>query len=355
MMLVENSQQLNKRLVENSQQLNKRLVENSQQLNKRLHISEHLNIFLKPLPIENSLVKQLIEIDNVERIEILINYSINFKTDADELDFIYSISNINDANIYEQYHDLTVRKINNIEMANLSIIYAKQFYINKNRVISLYYATDHNITLDIKENDFNINYISLINRVNSEIMLKIQFILLINQKCDQRKYLNINTSLFQILLPKINRFYNFYSNYEIRGNNYRQNIFNNYHNDHNLNIKNKLNLIFNANSTENEGDFDSNPNKYNSISYNYRFIKRRLIKIPFKVKQNLNKKALNSTLSILISKTTINLPLPSKHKNIYGYSEYQVNNSTSYKNGNHKAINDLTSKILNIKYIRITS
>ncbi|KAG4082301.1 hypothetical protein H8356DRAFT_1326358 [Neocallimastix lanati (nom. inval.)] len=331
MMLVENSQQLNKRLVENSQQLNKRLVENSQQLNKIL--------------VEN--IKQLIEIDNVERIEILINYSINFKTDADELDFdipiflnhlltihlikIYSISNINDANIYEQYHDLTVCKINNIEMANLSIIYAKQYYINKNRVISLHYATDLNITLDIKENDFNINNISLINRVNSEIMLKMQFILLINQKCDQRKYLNINTSLFQILLPKINRFYNFYSNYEIRGNNYRQNIFNNYHNDHNLNIKNKLNLIFNANSTENEGDFDSNPNKYNSISYNYRFIKRRLIEIPFKVKQNLNNYLYQE------------------------YSEYQVNNSTSYKNGTHKAINDLTSKILNIKYIRITS
>ncbi|KAL6632907.1 hypothetical protein U3516DRAFT_735005 [Neocallimastix sp. 'constans'] len=207
------------------------------------------------------------------------------------------------------------------------------------------YATDHNITLDIKENDFNINYISLINRVNSEIMLKIQSIILINQNYIrnkintlkilyisyfehqpilERKYLNINTSLFQILLPKINRFYNFYSNYEIRGNNYRQNIFNNYLNDYNSNIKNKLNLIFNANSTENESDFDSNPNKYNSISYNYRFIKRRLIEIPF---------------NYLYQE----------------YSEYQVNNSTSYKNGTHKAINDLTSKILNIKYIRITT
>jgi len=34
-------------------------------------------------------------------------------------------------------------------------------------------------------------------------------------------------------------------------------IFNNYLNYHNSNIKNKLNLIFNANSTENESDFDS--------------------------------------------------------------------------------------------------
>ncbi|KAL6632906.1 hypothetical protein U3516DRAFT_735004 [Neocallimastix sp. 'constans'] len=121
--LVENSQQLNKRLVENSQQLNKRLVENSQQLNKRLldksliensqqeakiyriffsknlkfnstthknnntqHISEHLNIFLKPLPIRVKMINEITDskLDILEtinkEIEIAIINQETFKT-----------------------------------------------------------------------------------------------------------------------------------------------------------------------------------------------------------------------------------------------------------------------------------